>query len=503
MNALNPPSLGTGGGGGGFNSNQQAVIGIQPNSGGTVATASIALNDYVNLSASTIGYYNPFSVSTNVINSGTTTFNGDFCAAAFDATTGTFICFVDSVMTTSLPVGYTFTSGLTFSTTGLIALLPGSYVIGVYYRVAGGSWVAVSNAGAYTNFEPLDVVNHNYMELTAAMSPTPATFVQGAAGSVTLNLGNYGSLPFSGSLDVSLYNFDGSLACTIQTMTGMSLAAGYIYTTPLTFSTSSITAPPGTYFLATMYDDGGGWALAGADYHTNPVYINVVEPPPSPDIYEVNNTSATAYNLPLTFTSNVATKSTTGSNIHAGSDEDYYKIVLPSGYGYTITARVNDQLSSDDAVSYTNDVVWSYSTDGSTWSPAYNDVMTGAISIPGVSGGTVIFHVSAAFPGSLGSYLLKMTVNRTPVGVANINAEQVSIFPNPASESITIDFTGSNIHGIDATLTDILGRKVYHDGMISGQDLIKIPVSGFATGLYTLSILTDAGMLTRKITVGK
>ena len=507
INALNPPSLGTGGGGGGFNSNQTAILGIQPN---VPPTYSLQLYDYVNLSASTIGYYNPFTVTTNVYNTGSTTFTGDFCAAAFDATTGNFITFVDSVVGWSLPAGMVYLSPfISLPTTGLLAMLPGTYVIGVYYRPTGGSWVAISNSGSYTNFVPMTVVNHNYMQLYSAMIPTPTIFVQGSAASVNLNIYNTGASAFTGSYDLSLYHLDGTFACGIQTMTGMALPAGNIYLSPfLTFSTTNITAPPGTYFLAMEYNDGSGWALAGTDYFQNPIYITVVAPPLSPDIYEVNNTSSTAYNLSstLTWVSNIAHTSTTGSNFHIVSDQDYYKIVLPSGYNYSITARVNDLVSTDDGLPYTIDAVWSYSIDGgATWSSVYNDVMPGTINFSGYTGGTVIFHVSPHYAGNIGTYLLKIgNITRTPSAttLSEIVLTGEKIFPNPASDFVTVDLSGTEAKGIAAIVRNIQGKVVF-SGDVTNQSVITIPLNSIAAGMYLLEVTTDAGMVIKKITVRK
>ncbi len=504
ISAINPAGVGTGGGSGSYNSYQEAILGVEPNSGGSTTPASIALYDYVNLSASTIGYYNSFTVTTNVQNTGTTAFTGDFCAAAFDATTSAFVTFVDSVMGTSLPAGYVFSSPLTFNTSGLLAMLPGNYVIGIFYRPAGGGWSAVANSGSYTNFEPMSVVNNNYLQLYAAMTPSPAPFVKGSSGNVTLNVVNTSSFDFAGNFDVSIYNLDGTFNSTIQTMTGMSLLAGYTYTTALTFSTASITANPGTYFLALEFDDGSGYALAGTGIYQNPIYVTVVAPPPPPDVYEANNTAATAYDLSptLAWASNMASTSTPGANFHVVTDEDYYKVVLAPGYNYSITAALSDLISP--GAPYTVDAVWSYSIDGGfSWSPAYNNTLTGTIGLSGGGGGTVIFHVSAHYAGNVGSYKLNISnITRAAYigAVPKVGLSAINIYPNPASSFLNIDMAATGINGMSAVLFDVQGKKAY-TADISGQAVISIPVGTLAAGMYYLQLTTDAGILTRKITV--
>ena len=507
IDALNPPALGTGGGGGGFNSDQQAVFGIKPN--GTVVTpATLQLYDYVNLSSTSIYYTQAFTASTNVYNAGTTTFTGDFCAAAFDAS-GTFVSFVDSVMGETLPPGDVFTSDLSFPTTGLLSMLPGDYTIGIFARPTGGGWTAVSDATPYTNFPTITVTNSAPIELFSTMTPSPATFVQGSAASVNLNVYNAGSTDFSGGYEVVLLNLDGTLACTIGVMSGMSLPMGDDYLSPyLTFSTSNVTASPGTYLLTFAYNDGTGWYYGGSDYYQNPVFINVVAPPLSPDIYEVNNTAATAHDLTstLTWTSGTAHTGTPGSNFHIVTDQDYYKVTFASGYNYTISARVNDILSTDDGLTYTVDAAWSYSLDGgATWSAVFDATMPGTINLTGYTGGTVIFHCSPKFAGNTGTYLLKLgSITRTasPTSLPGVDLDAAKIYPNPASQYVTVDLSGTNILNAAATLTDMQGRKVYASDM-STQTTFVIPVNSLAPGVYFLQISTDGGLINKKITVSK
>ncbi len=509
IDALNPPALGTGGGGGGFNSDQQAVFGIKPN--GTVTTPStLALYDYVNLTSSAIYYTQAFTVTTSVYNGGTSDYTGDFAAAAYDAS-GSFVSFIDSVTGTTLPAGYYFSPDLSFPTTGLLSMLPGSYTIGILYRATGSSgWTAVPDGGSYTNFVPMTVTNSAPIELYSDMLPSPATFVQGSAASVNLNVYNGGSTDFSGSYEVVLLNTDGTIASTIQVMSGMTLPMGYLYSSPyLTFSTSSITAAPGTYLLTFAYNDGTGWYYGGSDYFENPVFINVVAPPVPADIYEVNNTAGTAYNLSstLTWTGSTAATGTPGSNFHNSSDQDYYKVVLPAGYNYTISARINDMLSSDDAGSYSVDAVWSYSTNGgSSWSSAYDATMAGTINLTGGTGGTVMFHCSPKFAGSTGSYKLKIgSITRTSTSTTNlpdVDLSAAKIYPNPASDHITIDLSGTNVRAITTRISDIQGKQVYSSDINSIGEF-TVPVGSFAPGIYFIQVVTDGGLVNQKITIAK
>lgn len=500
IDALNPPALGAGGGGGGFNSDQHAILGIQPN-GSTVVSSSIVMASNVSVSVSSIFYTQPFAVTARVKNTGTTAFAGSYAAMVFDATTGLLVDSVQ-VLAGSLAPGATSTL-LTFSTAGSLSMVPGDYNISIYSKTSSSSWTLVGD-GSYTNMGMINVYNHNYIQCASLMTPSPSPMVQGSPASVSLNLQNDDIYDFSGSFEVALYNTDGTYNSTIETLTGMSLPALSVYTVPLTFSTSSVTAAPGTYLLVAWFNNGVDNYLCGADYFENPIYVTVVAPPPPPDIYEVNDAVGSAYTLPLTWTGNTSSKITTGSNFHVVTDEDYYKIVLPAGYNYTISARLNDILSADDGGTYTVDGSWNYSTNnGSTWSATYNDVMTGTINLTGGTGGTVIFHVSPHFAGDIGTYVLKLgSIIRTPVSSAipNVVLEKATVYPNPATDHITVDLAGTNAVAISATLTDVQGRVVY-TGNADNETTFMVPTQSLSAGLYIINVVTNAGVLTRKITI--
>ncbi len=82
VSSLNPDGLGIGGGTGSYNSGQQAIIGIEPVAG--VQLFELKLYDLVTISDNPIPYIQPFSVSTNITNTGAGTFNGDYAAVIFD-----------------------------------------------------------------------------------------------------------------------------------------------------------------------------------------------------------------------------------------------------------------------------------------------------------------------------------------------------------------------------------------------------------------------------------
>ena len=117
----------------------------------------------------------------------------------------------------------------------------------------------------------------------------------------------------------------------------------------------------------------------------------------------------------------------------------------------------------------------------------------------------MIFHCSPKFAGSTGSYLLKLgsiTRTSTTTSLPDVNLDAAKIYPNPASQFITVDLSSTNILNAAATLTDVQGKKVFSSDMTSQTEFV-IPVSTLTPGIYFLQVSTDGGVINKKITVGK
>jgi hypothetical protein len=341
----------------------------------------------------------------------------------------------------------------------------------------------------------------NYIKLNSAITPSPSSFTRGQSASVNVNILNGGTSTYFGTYKVALYDLEGNFAEMIGTYTeSAGLPPGYTYSAPLTFSTGNVTASPGTYLL-TVWEQEVGWSdyLAGGDLYTNPVYIDVVAAPLVPDMYESNNTAATAYPLTLTFGGPATSVNTSGSNTHIGSDYDFYKINLAPEYNYEITARVQDGYNSNDGNTYTNDVLWSYDT-GSGFSEAFDDVMAGTITVNGA--GTVIFQVAPYFSGQTGTYRLDMNVSRiSTIGInENENDLNISFYPNPASESISFNFNKADCRIEKIELYDITGSLVHSQNSCQSN---KLDVSFLSEGVYFVSAFTNKGTVRSKFNVLK
>lgn len=198
--------------------------------------------------------------------------------------------------------------------------------------------------------------------------------------------------------------------------------------------------------------------------------------------------------MPISFSGNSAAKNTVGSNIHIESDNDFYKINLPSGYKYIINARLHDAYKSGNGITYSVDAIFSYSTNSTTWSDTYDDVMPGNITIP--NGGTVYFHVAPYFAGEVGTYLLDLSITRaTNVGIKeNTLANKIKIYPNPASEFIHIELDKvSEISTID--IFNMEGQQVFLSNIMNNDKVLKIPLQSLPNGVYFVRLISKEGSI--------
>lgn len=503
LSNLDPQSLGAGGGTGGFNNNQHAVIGIKPlngGGGGGGGGGGTINQDGIQLYAATTVSANPFtsggnlSVYATIANAGTTNFTGNFAAALFNSE-GVFVDFIQEFTGQTAQAGYYY--NVTF-TKNALSLIPGMYYIGIYYQNGSNNYSLI-NQTTYYNPVTINVTGpFNSMQMYSNTTFSPTQPIKSQSFTVNTQIANAGGTNFSGYLAADLFDMEGNYVANIQDLSGVSLSSGYYNN--FQFATNGLNVDPGTYYVAFYSSTNGqNWSLVYNNNYPNPVTVTIVAAPLSPDQYESNNSSGTAYAMPVNFSGNNATVLTTGSNMHVGNDYDYYKLNLPSGTNYAITARVHDSYNSGNGQNYTNDVQFSYMVNGGNWSDTYDDIMPGNIVVN--NGGTVVFWVSNYFSGSTGTYLLDLQLQRgQSVGVNEPYVTTISAFPNPTQDVLFVDagnLTGSYL----LQICDYNGRVVKQNEGVLSDELIKTSTNGLAKGIYVLQLTTAETKATTKIIV--
>lgn len=76
---------------------------------------------------------------------------------------------------------------------------------------------------------------------------------------------------------------------------------------------------------------------------------------------------------------------------------------------------------------------------------------------------------------------------------------QVSIWPNPATTTVSIQFAASDVANKKVLLYDINGKQVQNINTLSNQ--LKLNLSGLTKGVYILNIISASGETTEKIIV--
>ena len=490
LSALNPGSGGAGGGSYSFTNNQQAIFGLEPNNGGGgggggTTTNTLHLNSALSIE-SQIWFGGDISVTAGVNNGGTTTYNGFIGAAAFDSD-GNFIDFIN---TKTLNLGSNQSSSFTFSTSGNMVFVPGNYQVALFYKTGNSDWTIIDD-GNYSNYASFQIIYYADIETYSAFNiiTNSGRLVQGSTAKVNVSVANTGSSNYYGYVSVSLTTLDGDFVQDIGTQYINGLQTNHYQS--YTFQ-GETTAEPGTYHMLLAFSENNSWYYAGAYYSSNPITVVVEAPANNADRYENNNTQAQAYKLrPSSWSNHQTTVNTTGSNIHVGNDIDYYKIVLPEGNNYVITARLHDSYNSGNGQTYTVDALFSYSTDGQNYSAGIDDVMSGNITF---TGGTVYFAVAPYFSGMTGTYLLEIHISGD--GDTDVNEDytmNLNLYPNPVKDVLYVECDNMqqyDIYSLDGKLVKS-SQTFDNEAIINVEDLVN--------GVYMVKITSDKGTVTRRV----
>jgi PKD repeat protein len=80
---------------------------------------------------------------------------------------------------------------------------------------------------------------------------------------------------------------------------------------------------------------------------------------------------------------------------------------------------------------------------------------------------------------------------------------EVNIFPNPSKGLINIMVSSENIKDFSVEIYDALGRKIFADLTNTGFDTYSVDISRQPQGLYVVRVLTDLGIINKKLLLTK
>ncbi|MCR9286369.1 MAG: thiol protease/hemagglutinin PrtT [Bacteroidetes bacterium] len=504
LNALTPNGTGTGGGNSndGYNSDQVAIIGIQPNPNDP---PSLELVGEPLVTDTIFEYGKNYSVIGNVRNTGLNTFNGKIAAAVYTRHDDSFIAYLDSTDVSIVGPG-----GIGIGNySDQISLLPGFYYISYVYKAENSdNWVQIESSPTgdnRTDIIVLDITGGNQI-LWLFEEPSSNTLGvhQNAAFTVSATLGNLTTVPsWSGEVAAELYNLDFEFVQTIDKISNITIDfANTDYS--VMFTSFGVNVPPGAYLIAlrAKRNNSTEWAfpLALEDVSSTAPF-NILPSPLNADAYEPNNSLSDAYPLGVSFTNDNATLNTQGSNMHDPEDYDFYKIDLPAGYDYEITPRVHDSYHSGNGQSYTNDVRFLYAINDDPFSNSWDDIPSPA-SFTVIGDNTVYFRVNPYYLGTLGTYLLDVQITRTPSTSVNdlFEEEHLRVYPNPVDSYLMVDFSNMANKPNRVNLYKTNGQLVYSQNVYNEWNN-QINTSELNDGIYFLSIFTETGNISKKIKI--
>jgi Peptidase C10 family/Spi protease inhibitor/Secretion system C-terminal sorting domain len=320
VNNIAPPALGTGGGGSGnnFNSDQCIIVGITPDSFANT-TGNLKMLSHLNCAYNSPNDYGgAATVTAKILNSGSSTFKGSFCVQVFD-TSNKLITTIQTITGETVTAGDS-TASLTFSTTGLWALIPEDYYhIECMYQATGTTtWTPIANNGTFINYNIISVEDDTDMMLYDSISVTSGhnhIFIPGNTFTVASSVLNYSNNTFSGTVEGVLINTATGASTTVQSFAGQRINSGYYQN--FTFTHSSLALATGLYVFAVKHQYGGtgNFYVTGSTSYENPVYINVVAPAA---VETVNNTNGdiVVYPNPATEDLHISLQGIVASQVH-------------------------------------------------------------------------------------------------------------------------------------------------------------------------------------------
>lgn len=201
--------------------------------------------------------------------------------------------------------------------------------------------------------------------------------------------------------------------------------------------------------------------------------------------YESNNTLATAYTISLGTDYQAA--------IGTSGDVDYYKITVPNG-NYTVQLQ---NLTHDVDLSIQNG-------SGQTLATSQNGSNSNEQIAATFNGGTYYFRVYPYSGYDANScYTFRMISGSGNAAMSegmtnNLidNASPVSVYPNPASNRVSVILHQKTAENAVIKIIDVLGREVSGTKAVSGENTID--VSKLNAGNYMINIVNGQGTIKHK-----
>ena len=101
-------------------------------------------------------------------------------------------------------------------------------------------------------------------------------------------------------------------------------------------------------------------------------------------------------------------------------------------------------------------------------------------------------EVSIILLDQIWQHLNEVMCNSTAISESTINEHSVSVFPNPAHSSITIELPSTSDFKVE--ISNLLGERVMNE-----ENQTQLDIAGLMNGVYILTVRQGENMFTKKI----
>lgn len=90
-----------------------------------------------------------------------------------------------------------------------------------------------------------------------------------------------------------------------------------------------------------------------------------------------------------------------------------------------------------------------------------------------------------------------------PMGIADNTLQGMKLYPNPATDNLSVAISSSENASADLTIVNLMGQVVYSENVAlnEGNNLLNVSVSNLTSGVYMINIRTNKGTSTQKLIV--
>jgi subtilisin-like proprotein convertase family protein len=230
--------------------------------------------------------------------------------------------------------------------------------------------------------------------------------------------------------------------------------------------------------------------------------------------------NSTATNVPITIptTANVTANSTltiTDTSVisdlnvsinvqHTWVNDMTISLISPSG---TEVQLVNRPCAS----AALNDVIATFDDSGVALTCANNPAVSGTIKpsqlLSAFNGQTAngvwtlrVFDAFNGDGGAINGWSLNICKTEPALGIATSNFANLSVFPNPSKDQVTVQFQTQSSEPIGISIYDLRGREISTNIYSNSGNFIEtISLANFTSGVYLLKIRDGESVITKKI----